>query len=161
MKIDIEKIHNKELIGKKDKYKIKDYIDAGGGGNVFICNDSNGKEFASKIFSRLWDKKRGIKRFKNEIKGHRTFDHPNLIKAIDWGKIKYKGITLPFYVMPKAKQNLKEFFILNNSKNKPDEIRRILIQILDGLICLHQNGCYHRDLKPQNILVLEDNDGMS
>ena len=40
----------------------------------------------------------------------------------------------------------------------PDEIERIFIEILDGLICLHQNDCYHRDLKPQNILVLGDND---
>ena len=100
--IKIEKISNKELKGKNDKYKIKDYINAGGGGTVFLCNDSNSKEFAGKIFSRLWDKKRGIKRFKNEIKIHHTFDHPNLIKAIDSGEVKYNGDTLPFYVMPKA-----------------------------------------------------------
>lgn len=46
MKIKIEKLPNKLLIGKKGKYKIKDYIEAGGGGNVFLCNDSKGKEFA-------------------------------------------------------------------------------------------------------------------
>jgi len=158
MMIKIEKISNKELKGKNDKYKIKDYINAGGGGTVFLCNDSNSKEFAGKIFSRLWDKKRGIKRFKNEIKIHHTFDHPNLIKAIDSGEVKYNGDTLPFYVMPKAKCNLKEYFVSNNIKNRPDEIERIFIEILDGLICLHQNDCYHRDLKPQNILVLGDND---
>ena len=94
MKIKIEKIPNKLLIGKKDKYKIKDYIGAGGGGNVFLCNDLKGKECAAKIFSRLRNKKRAIKRFKNEIKAHTKFNHPNLIQALDRGIVKYDGKTL-------------------------------------------------------------------
>jgi len=130
--------------------------------------NSQEKILAMKIFSRFKEDQtedeldRAIMRFKNETSLHFNYTHENLVKAIDSGEKEYqhneKTYSIPFYVMPKAKSNLKDYFVSNKVKNRSDEIRRIFIEILDGLICLHENECYHRDLKPQNILVLEDND---
>ena len=49
--------------------------------------------------------------------------------------------------MPKARQNLEDYFKSNNLKDKPLEIKRILNEILDGLIYLHTKLIVHKNRK--------------
>ena len=164
MILKLEKVKDSKLICKSgNEYVIIDEIDKGGGGNVFLCVDSEEIQFAVKIFSRFGDidneekLKEAFKRFKNETNIQSKLNHPNIMPAFDYGDYNYDNLSLPFYIMPKARENLKDYFKSNNIKEKPLEVKRILTEILEGLIYLHENLIIHRDIKPKNFLVLDDN----
>ena len=94
-----------------------------------------------------------VKRFKNEGKAQSTLDHPNIVRVFDVsvkGEVKYMvmeyvyGITLKNYL---------------NGKKSPltfDEIMSYGTQVLSALCQAHENLIIHRDIKPQNIMVLKN-----
>lgn len=167
MNIPLDKVKDQIFIGKLNEYIVIDKINKGGGGNVFLCVNSQEKILAMKIFSRFKEDQtedeldRAIKRFKNESSLHFNFTHENLVKTIDSGEKEYqhneKTYLIPFYVMPKAEDNLRDYWKANNIIEDPERIQYVLNQILEGLDYLHSNqNCPHRDLKPENILVFLD-----
>ena len=170
IKFELEKLKPIEFEGKHGEiYKVTgDKLGSGGGGKVFRCEDSKGKKLALKIFARLKEPyDENLARFKNEIDFSINSNHPNVLKAIDQGDISYETYEhLPFYVMPKAKCDLRKFSEEIDLKNNFDEFRRILFEIIEGLIYIHDKGKkhedngevnYHRDIKPENILIMGEN----
>ena len=167
IKFDLEKLKLIEFEGKHGEiYKvIGDKLGRGGGGKVYRCDNSKGKKLALKIFARIkkpYDV--NLARFKNEIDFSINSNHPNVLKAIDQGDISYEDFEhLPFYVMPEAKCDLRKFSEEIDLRNNYDEFRRILFEIIEGLIYIHDKGKkheddeevnYHRDIKPENILII-------
>lgn len=166
MNIPLDKVKNRKIIGQHNEYTIVDKINKGGGGNVFVCVESEEKVLAVKIFSRFKEGQteeeldRAIMRFKNEISLHIKFEHKNLVKAIDSGELEYqyneKTYSIPFYIMLKAEENLRDYWKANQTKEDRERVQYILNQILEGLDYLHNKLCPHRDLKQANILVFPD-----
>ncbi len=68
----------------------------------------------------------------------------------------------PFFVMEYFSNNLGEMigedFRLENRSRiiRPDKVLYYGRQLLAGLACLHHNGVIHRDIKPQNLLITDD-----
>lgn len=85
--------------------------------------------------------------------------HPNIVSVLDKGT----EDGTPFFTMEYLCNNLgmmiAEHFILEKSTRliKPDKVVDYGSQVLEALRFLHQAGIVHRDIKPQNILVT-DND---
>ncbi len=93
-----------------------------------------------------------ITRFKNESKAIAVLNHPNIVKVYD---VSF-GDLIQYIVMEYVDGiTLKEYI------NKPGTLRwkdavYLTIQVLRALQHAHDKGIVHRDVKPQNIMLLPD-----
>jgi TonB family protein len=94
----------------------------------------------------------GLRSFINEARLLAQFDHPSLVRVHQFWEDKGTGfIVMPLYEGPTLKQ-----WLAHNPP--PDEawLRAFLDRMLDALAMLHKANCLHRDVAPDNILVLKD-----
>ncbi len=71
-------------------------------------------------------------------------------------KESYTKVYLPFYTMEYASDDLKTY--MENPENEIDEGDRLnlCLSIAEGIQSLHGAGFYHRDIKPDNVLIIDD-----
>ena len=138
----------------------------GGNSSVFLLYDKDGIEETRVIkfcnyhkpnkFSNDWIKRR-FGRFINEIdalKKVKNFNiSSNIISIFDDGVWEISGKEFLFYTMEKADNNLKIYLLANG--NNVDFVERIKLikDIFYGVMALHELNFYHRDIKPDNILL--------
>ena len=95
----------------------------------------------------------GLRSFINEARLLAQFDHPSLVKVHRF----FTENATAYMVMPYYKGvTLKH--ALRKLEDEPGEtwIKALLSQLLDALEVIHSHSCYHRDISPDNILMLED-----
>ncbi len=143
-------------VGKRldGRYEIQEIIGVGGMAVVYKAYDNiDDRTVAVKILKEEFLANEEFRRrFKNESKAIAVLSHPNIVKVYDvsYGdKVQYivmecvDGITLKEYIRQQGVINYKEavFFVT---------------QILRALQHAHDKGIVHRDIKPQNIMLLEN-----
>lgn len=129
--------------------------DIGGFGEVYKSR----KKIDGVVQSELYAKKKlkqfdedSIKRFQKEIRILDKLNHPRVVKVEG-----YRLSAEPyFYVMPLYKGSLYQ--LLPDIAGDLKRIKDIFNEIFDGVEYLHDQGIFHRDLKPQNILMNSDTD---
>ena len=147
----MESLAGKRLDGR---YEIIRQIGIGGMANVYRAKDlATNTTVAVKILrDEFSDSEDFIRRFKNESKAVSLLNHPNIIKVLDVNvteKIQYivmeliDGITLKEYIDQRKVLSWKETV-------------KFTTQLLEALAHAHQKGIVHRDIKPQNIMLLSD-----
>lgn len=95
----------------------------------------------------------GLKSFVNEARLLAQFDHPSLLKVYRfWEANGTAYMVMPYYEGVSLKDMLK------NLGHPPDEtwLKNMLVPLLDALDQLHREKCFHRDISPDNILILND-----
>ena len=95
----------------------------------------------------------GLRSFVNEARMLALFDHPALVKVFRfWEGNGTAYMVMPFYEGITLKQTLQRM------PGPPDEawLRRVIDPLLDALEVLHRENCFHRDIAPDNILLLTD-----
>ncbi|WP_151637683.1 serine/threonine-protein kinase [Noviherbaspirillum aerium] len=95
----------------------------------------------------------GLKSFINEARLLARFDSPSLVKVYRfWEENGTAYMAMPFYDGVTLKQAYKE------KRISPDEewIRALLANMFDALETIHREQCFHRDVAPDNILLLKD-----
>lgn len=93
----------------------------------------------------------GLRSFVNEARLLASFDNPSLVKVYRfWEQNGTAYMVMPFYEGPTLKAWLKA------QPQPPDEawLKRLLNPLLDALDLIHADHCYHRDIAPDNILLL-------
>lgn len=94
----------------------------------------------------------GLDRFLNEAKVVAKFDHPNIVKIYRFFKSNGTGYIVMEYIDGRTLSSiLRQFGKLDES-----QIRAWLWPIMEGLKIVHEAGFLHRDIKPQNIMIRDD-----
>ena len=83
-----------------------------------------------------------------------TLSHPHLMRLLEAGRCQLGGLQFLFVVMEYAEQTLSQ--ILPQRALTPDEVREMLLPTLRALAFLHGRNLVQGQLKPSNILVVED-----
>lgn len=145
-----------KYVGKRldGRYELQELIGVGGMATVYKAYDTiDDKIVAVKILKEEFlGNDDFIRRFKNESKAIAVLSHPNIVKVFDVSfgdRIQYivmeyiDGITLKEYIEHQKVINWKEAV-------------HFTVQILEALEHAHEKGVVHRDIKPQNIILLQD-----
>lgn len=92
----------------------------------------------------------GRSSFVNEARLLAQFDHPALVKVFRfWEANGTAYMVMPLYVGKTLRQIMHERPSLDEAW-----IKRFLAPILDALEVIHRDNCFHRDISPDNILLL-------
>lgn len=143
-------------------YKEIKYLGGGGFGKVFLENDlRNNRDVAIKFIQndskKITDEL--ITDWERESKQAIAFSHKNIIKTISSGAVKDKSGGFLYIVMEYAEngnlRNKIDELKSNNSFIKEVELRKIFLEILEGVKEIHKTSL-HRDIKPENILISSD-----
>ena len=131
-------------VGEKiDNYVITDVL-AGGMSEVYRVSD--GKErYVLKIVKEDATED-NIKLFRREIRILKSLNHPNIIKIV---ADTYDSVR-PYYVMPNCG---KSFVDLACTQASELELLDYAISFCEAIQYAHEAGVYHRDIKPQNVLL--------
>ncbi len=145
-----------KYVGKRldGRYEIQEIIGVGGMAVVYKAHDNvEDRTVAIKILKDEFISNNDfIRRFKNESKAIAMLSHPNIVKVYD---VSF-GDLIQYIVMEYIDGiTLKEYIEHRGSLRWSDAIY-FTTQILRGLQHAHDKGIVHRDVKPQNIMVLSD-----
>jgi len=128
------------------KVALKEYMPAQlaarEGGTVVMRSDRHAETFSA-----------GLRSFINEARLLAQFDHHSLVKVYRfWEANGTAYMVMPFYEGITLKRALQDL------GTPPDEawLKSLLVHLLDALEVIHNRQCYHRDIAPDNILILPD-----
>jgi len=145
-----------KYIGKKleGRYEILELIGFGGMAIVFKAYDLLEKRYvAVKILKDEYLENEDFKRrFRNESKAIALLSHPNIVRVLD---VNFSE-TIQYIVMEYIDGITLKEYIGQQGSVKWKEAVHFTVQILRALQHAHDNGIVHRDIKPQNVMLLED-----
>ena len=143
-------------IGRKldGRYEIKELIGSGGMADIYKAYDSiEEKIVAVKILKEEFANDDDfLRRFRNESKAITLLSHPNIVKIFDVGFTE----KLQFIVMEFIDGITLTEYIEREGVIKWKDAVHFTLQILRALQHAHDKGIVHRDVKPQNVMLLQD-----
>ena len=152
-------------------YKIESYLSSGGFGNTYLAKNIEFDEtYAIKEFfvkgvcqrdgnsttisvsnaenTNSFEQQR--EKFKKEARRLRSLSNPHIVKVYDL----FEENGTAYYVMDYVDgENLSARLKRTNAPLAESEVRNYLNLILDGLEAIHNEGMFHLDIKPANIMV--------
>ncbi len=136
------------------RYEIVRTIGEGGMANVYLAYDVIlNRNVAVKILrGDLANDEKFVRRFQREAIAASSLTHPNIVEMYDVGVddgnyfivMEYiDGITLKSLIKKRGAMSLTETI-------------DIMLQITSAIACAHDSYIIHRDIKPQNVMILDD-----
>jgi serine/threonine-protein kinase len=143
-----------KYIGKvlDNRYTIKRHIGSGGMSYVFLAADGVMKrDVAIKLLKdELMSDADAIERFVIEAKAVSMMDHQNIVRCYDVSN----GESLKYIVMEYISGETLKEYLKRKQVLPPSEAINYTCQILSALEYAHSKGIIHRDIKPQNVLLV-------
>ena len=145
-----------KYIGKKldGRYEIRELIGVGGMANVYKAYDVlENRVVAVKILREEYmNNDEFMRRFRNESRAISLLDHPNIVKVYDViFSNRIQSIVMEYIDGITLKDYIEQEHVL-----RWKEALHFTVQILRALQHAHDKGIVHRDIKPQNIMLLSD-----
>lgn len=137
-----------------DRYEIIKTIGEGGMANVYLANDTIlDRKVAIKVLrGDLSNDEKFIRRFQREALSVSNLSHPNIVEVYDVGEEDGQYYIVMEYIEGKT---LKQLLKKRETLSLP-EVIDIMLQLTDGLAHAHESYIIHRDIKPQNIMILDN-----
>lgn len=135
-------------------YKLLNIIGKGGMGEVYLAEDMRlGRKIAIKILPREFttDQDR-MRRFKREAQAASSLNDPHILTVYDVGEDRGLHFIATEFI---EGQTLRRKLIRSKKIELPDALN-IAIQVALALTKAHEADIVHRDVKPENIMVLRD-----
>ena len=143
-------------VGKRldGRYEIMEVIGVGGMAVVYKAFDNiDHRIVAVKILKSEYLANEEFKRrFRNESKAVAVLSHPNIVKVFD---VSF-GDAIQYIVMEYVEGITLKNYITQQGVVDQREALYFITQILRALKHAHDKGIVHRDIKPQNILLISD-----
>ncbi len=143
-------------------YRVVRLIGAGGMGTVYDVEDTTvGKRYVLKTLHPELHKRDDLAvRMMKEARQLARLQHPNIVEVVTAG-VTADDIKLPYYVMEKLNgQSLHTVLNKKGSLELPHALH-IAIDLLDALDNAHEKGVIHRDVKPDNIFLHINPNGLT
>ena len=137
-----------------DRYQIIKTIGEGGMANVYLAYDTIlDRKVAVKVLrGDLANDEKFVRRFQREALSASSLTHPNIVEVYDVGE----DNGLYYIVMEYIEGRHLKQLLKKRGKLTLNEVIDIMLQITDGMSCAHDSYIIHRDIKPQNIMILEN-----
>ncbi len=137
-----------------ERYEILKSIGEGGMANVYLAHDTIlDRDVAIKVLrGDLENDEKFIRRFQREAKSVSDLTSPNIVEVYDVGEEDGQHYIVMEYIDGKTLKQL----IQKRGALTVAEVIDIMSQLTDGLSQAHDAYIIHRDIKPQNIMILDN-----
>jgi len=140
------------------RYLVQSLVAEGGMGRVYFATDAesgHGRYAIKVLFGELAADPRHYERFVREAVRASGFDHPNLVRVLDFGSTTGKQ---PYVVMEHVVGRSLTTLIKREAPLETVRAARILGDLCRALGEIHRRGIIHRDVKTGNVMVTERGD---
>lgn len=134
-----------------DRYELLRELGRGGMATVYVARDrKHDREVALKVMDPSLARGVGAARFLREVRIAATLTHPGIVPVFDSGEV---DDTL-YYVMPLLRgRSLRER--MRAEAITARDACLMLAEVADALDAAHRASVVHRDVKPENVLLLD------
>lgn len=141
-----------------DKFQLTEFIGIGGMGSVYKAKHLElGNDVAIKILHpRFANDVQSVKRFQREARIISQLRHNNILSVLSFGSVTGLVYMAMEYIQGSSLRALVE----NNGPLSLQQAIPLLVQICDAMIHAHASDVLHRDLKPDNALVVTGPDAL-
>jgi len=138
-------------------YKITEKLGEGGMGVVYKAEDTElDRAVALKFLARhLVRDEEGRKRFLREAKAAAALDHQNICTVHEIGQADDQSFIVMAFLEGRTLGKR-----IGDGPLKLPEALSIAIQMADGLEAAHEKGIVHRDIKPDNVMLMKGSRGL-
>ncbi|MFC1765643.1 protein kinase [Planctomycetota bacterium] len=138
-----------------DRYKLLEKIGEGGMAVVYMAEQERPirRKVALKIIKQGMDTQQVIARFEAERQALAMMDHPNIARVLDGGATE---TGRPYFVMDLVRGVSITDSCDRNELSINDRLD-LFIQVCQAVQHAHQKGIIHRDIKPTNVMVAQQN----
>jgi len=138
------------------KYQVTDVLGKGAMGVVYKAHDPDiQRTVAIKTIRRELvedDDRAGMvmARFKNEARAAGRLSHPGIVAVYDYGEAQ----DVAFIAMEYVEGNSLRTYFGRDARFEERDVVSLMAQLLDALQHAHEQGVWHRDVKPANIIIM-------
>jgi serine/threonine protein kinase len=141
-----------------DKYRLVRTLGQGGFGTVWVAHNTVLEVHVALKLIELDEDERTVQgdRLLEEARAAAQLNHPSIVRVFDFGRT---GLGDPFVVMELLSGESLYDRYRRKSRLSAAEAVKLLLPIADALSAAHAKGIIHRDVKPENVVLAEDESG--
>jgi serine/threonine protein kinase len=155
--LDDESARNQGIVPiAAERYALQSMLGEGGMGVVYLAiHRELGRNVAIKILRKEGQNAQSLERFKREAQASSLINHRNVVSILDFGELPDQSL---FIVMEHLEGKSLADAIDNEGPFSVERTLRIAVQLAKGLAAAHEKKVIHRDLKPDNIFLINTQD---